>query len=197
MPGYANDKKRTITRLRRVEGQVRAIEQMVESDTYCIDILTQIAASTSALKSVALTLLDDHMNHCVREAAEKGVKRPTRRCRRPPRPSPGWFAPSSPCQAGPIGLGILVGMPGISNRLNGLGCHRTNKKCLRPTSVSQRHFHFFVRTEGVEPSRASAHCHLKTARLPFRHVRRQLERLAQLSARRNNGVLAQPLDPWA
>lgn len=45
---------------------------MVESDTYCIDILTQIAASTSALKSVALTLLDDHMNHCVREAAEKG-----------------------------------------------------------------------------------------------------------------------------
>ncbi|WP_339347600.1 metal-sensitive transcriptional regulator [Bifidobacterium apis] len=72
MPGYANDKKRTITRLRRVEGQVRAIEQMVESDIYCIDILTQIAASTSALKSVALTLLDDHMNHCVREAAEKG-----------------------------------------------------------------------------------------------------------------------------
>lgn len=70
--GYANDKKRTITRLRRVEGQVRAIEQMVESDAYCIDILTQIAASTSALKSVALTLLDDHMNHCVREAAEKG-----------------------------------------------------------------------------------------------------------------------------
>lgn len=72
LPGYASDKKRTITRLRRVEGQVRAIEQMVESDTYCIDILTQIAASTSALKSVALTLLDDHMNHCVRQAATKG-----------------------------------------------------------------------------------------------------------------------------
>ena len=72
LPGYANDKKRTITRLRRIEGQVRAIEQMVESDTYCIDVLTQIAASTSALKSVALTLLDDHMNHCVRQAAAKG-----------------------------------------------------------------------------------------------------------------------------
>lgn len=72
MPGYAADKKRTITRLRRVEGQVRAIEQMVESDAYCIDVLTQIAASTSALKSVALTLLDDHMNHCVRQAAAQG-----------------------------------------------------------------------------------------------------------------------------
>lgn len=72
MAGYTGDKKRTITRLRRVEGQVRAIEQMVESDAYCIDILTQIAASTNALKSVALTLLEDHMNHCVLEAAAKG-----------------------------------------------------------------------------------------------------------------------------
>ncbi|MEK0307298.1 metal-sensitive transcriptional regulator [Bifidobacterium favimelis] len=72
MAGYTGDKKRTITRLRRVEGQVRAIEQMVESDAYCIDVLTQIAASTNALKSVALTLLEDHMNHCVLEAAAKG-----------------------------------------------------------------------------------------------------------------------------
>lgn len=72
MAGYTGDKKRTITRLRRVEGQVRAIEQMVGSDAYCIDILTQIAASTNALKSVALTLLEDHMNHCVLEAAAKG-----------------------------------------------------------------------------------------------------------------------------
>lgn len=72
MAGYTGDKKRTITRLRRVEGQVRAIEEMVESDAYCIDILTQIAASTNALKSVALTLLEDHMNHCVLEAAAKG-----------------------------------------------------------------------------------------------------------------------------
>ncbi|AKV56184.1 copper-sensing transcriptional repressor CsoR [Bifidobacterium actinocoloniiforme DSM 22766] len=72
MAGYMNDKQRVITRLRRIEGQVRAIESMVESDTYCIDVLTQIAASTSALKSVALNILDDHMNHCVREAAQKG-----------------------------------------------------------------------------------------------------------------------------
>lgn len=93
-------------------------------------------------------------------------------------PSPAWSAPSNLCPTGPIGLGILVGVPGISNRLNSLGCHRTNKKCLRLTSVSRRHFHCFVRTEGVEPSRASAHCHLKTARLPFRHVRRQTEMIA-------------------
>ncbi|AFU70690.1 hypothetical protein BAST_0085 [Bifidobacterium asteroides PRL2011] len=110
MPGYANDKKRTITRLRRVEGQVRAIEQMVESDTYCIDILTQIAASTSALKSVALTLLDDHMNHCVREAAEKGGRGGRRedgggfRGHRPPGP---LLAPP-PRQPGLIRLGIAV-----------------------------------------------------------------------------------------
>ncbi|BDR52173.1 transcriptional regulator [Bombiscardovia nodaiensis] len=72
MAGYLNDKQRVITRLRRIEGQVRAIEKMVESDTYCIDVLTQIAASSSALRSVALNLLDDHMNHCVRQAAERG-----------------------------------------------------------------------------------------------------------------------------
>ncbi|BDR53957.1 transcriptional regulator [Bombiscardovia apis] len=72
MTGYVEDKKRVITRLRRIEGQVRAIEKMVENDTYCIDVLTQIAASSSALKSVALNILDDHMNHCVRQAAAKG-----------------------------------------------------------------------------------------------------------------------------
>ncbi|RBP99612.1 metal-sensitive transcriptional regulator [Bifidobacterium xylocopae] len=72
MAGYVSDKKRVVTRLRRIEGQVRAIEKMVESDAYCIDVLTQVAASTSALKSVALNILDDHMNHCVREAAAKG-----------------------------------------------------------------------------------------------------------------------------
>lgn len=70
--GYVHDKKKLVTRLRRIEGQVRAITSMVENDTYCIDILTQIAASNSALKSVALLLLDDHLNSCVATAAAKG-----------------------------------------------------------------------------------------------------------------------------
>ena len=70
MHGYDEDKAKVIARLRRIEGQVRAITQMVEDDKYCIDILTQISASNSALKSVALLLLDDHLNHCVRQGGE-------------------------------------------------------------------------------------------------------------------------------
>lgn len=72
MHGYDEDKAKVIARLRRIEGQVRAITQMVEDDKYCIDILTQISASNSALKSVALLLLDDHLNHCVRQASVQG-----------------------------------------------------------------------------------------------------------------------------
>lgn len=68
MHGYDEDKAKVIARLRRIEGQVRAITQMVEDDKYCIDILTQ----NSALKSVALLLLDDHLNHCVRQASVQG-----------------------------------------------------------------------------------------------------------------------------
>ena len=68
MHGYDEDKAKVIARLRRIEGQVRAITQMVEDDKYCIDILTQ----NSALKSVALLLLDDHLNHCVRQASIQG-----------------------------------------------------------------------------------------------------------------------------
>lgn len=65
-------KAKVIARLRRIEGQVRAITQMVEDDKYCIDILTQISASNSALKSVALLLLDDHLNHCVPAGVDSG-----------------------------------------------------------------------------------------------------------------------------
>lgn len=72
MHGYGEDKSKVIARLRRVEGQIRAVTQMVEDDTYCIDVLTQIAAANSALKSVALLLLDDHLNHCVRQATSEG-----------------------------------------------------------------------------------------------------------------------------
>lgn len=72
MQGYHGDKAKLTARLRRIEGQVRAIEQMVEDDKYCIDVLTQISAANSALKSVALLLLDDHLGHCVRQAAAEG-----------------------------------------------------------------------------------------------------------------------------
>ncbi|TFB69117.1 metal-sensitive transcriptional regulator [Cryobacterium glaciale] len=61
-----------LKRLRRLEGQARGIQGMVTEDKYCIDILTQISAMTSALQSVALGLLDDHLNHCVLEAASAG-----------------------------------------------------------------------------------------------------------------------------
>lgn len=69
MPGYTGTKEDYLKRLRRIEGQVRGISRMVEEDTYCIDILTQIAAATKALQAVSLGLLEDHMSHCVIHAA--------------------------------------------------------------------------------------------------------------------------------
>ena len=69
MQGYDGDKAKILARLRRVEGQVHAVAQMVEDDVYCIDVLTQISAATSALKAVSVMLVDDHLNHCVRQAA--------------------------------------------------------------------------------------------------------------------------------
>ena len=71
-PGYIGDKGALARRLARVEGQVRGVRGMVESEAYCIDVLTQIAAITRALDGVALKLLDDHTNHCVRGALEGG-----------------------------------------------------------------------------------------------------------------------------
>jgi DNA-binding FrmR family transcriptional regulator len=68
--GYTSDKDAYLKRLRRVEGQVRGLQRMVESDTYCIDVLTQISAATRALQGVALALLEDHLRHCVAQAAE-------------------------------------------------------------------------------------------------------------------------------
>lgn len=72
MPGYSDDKEAVLRRLRRVEGQVRGLQRMVEEDAYCIDVLTQISAATRALESVALQLLGDHLGHCVREAVAQG-----------------------------------------------------------------------------------------------------------------------------
>lgn len=68
-PGYHADKDAVLKRLRRIEGQVRGIERMVASDTYCIDVLTQVAAVTKALQTVAVKLVDDHLHHCVADAA--------------------------------------------------------------------------------------------------------------------------------
>lgn len=72
MHGYAKDKSALQRRMNRVEGQVRGIAKMIDEDRYCIDVLTQIAAVTSALESVALTLLDDHLGHCVTDAIHEG-----------------------------------------------------------------------------------------------------------------------------
>ena len=71
-PGYITSKDDYLRRLRRIEGQARGLQRMVDEDTYCIDILTQVSAMTSALRSVALGLLDDHLNHCVVDAAAAG-----------------------------------------------------------------------------------------------------------------------------
>lgn len=72
MVGYTGGKDELLKRLRRAEGQVRGIQRMVEEDTYCIDVLTQVSAATKALENVALSLLEDHLSHCVAEASSQG-----------------------------------------------------------------------------------------------------------------------------
>ena len=70
--GYTKDKDALVKRLHRIEGQVRGIERMIEDDRYCIDILTQISAVNTALESLALRILDDHVRHCVAGALTSG-----------------------------------------------------------------------------------------------------------------------------
>jgi DNA-binding FrmR family transcriptional regulator len=70
--GYTQDKNAYLKRLRRIEGQVRGLQRMVEEDVYCIDVLTQVSAVTRALQAVALGLLEDHLGHCVTQAVEQG-----------------------------------------------------------------------------------------------------------------------------
>ncbi|MFL6073730.1 MAG: metal-sensitive transcriptional regulator [Mycobacteriales bacterium] len=72
MPGYVANKEDYLKRLRRVEGQIRGLQRMVEDDTYCIDVLTQVSAATKALQAVALGLLEAHLGHCVAEAVAAG-----------------------------------------------------------------------------------------------------------------------------
>ncbi len=71
-PGYLDTKQAHLKRLRRIEGQVRGLQRMVEADTYCIDVLTQVSAVTRALESTALALLDEHLSHCVSNAIQNG-----------------------------------------------------------------------------------------------------------------------------
>ncbi|WP_067140977.1 metal-sensitive transcriptional regulator [Microtetraspora malaysiensis] len=72
MAGYSDTGQEHLRRLRRIEGQVRGLQRMVEEDKYCIDILTQVSAASRALQSFALALLDEHMAHCVADATAKG-----------------------------------------------------------------------------------------------------------------------------
>jgi DNA-binding FrmR family transcriptional regulator len=73
MAGYTGKKDEQLKRLRRIEGQIRGLQRMIESDQYCIDVLTQVSAATKALQSFALGLLDEHMHHCVTDAVTEGT----------------------------------------------------------------------------------------------------------------------------
>lgn len=79
MRGYEINKEDYLKRLARIEGQIRGLQRMVDEDKYCIDVLTQVNAASAALKSVALGLLDEHVRHCIREAAESGDETATDR----------------------------------------------------------------------------------------------------------------------
>jgi len=72
MPGYSGSKDAHLKRLRRIEGQVRGLQRQVENDTYCIDVLTQVSAATKALEAFALSLLEEHLHHCVATALQNG-----------------------------------------------------------------------------------------------------------------------------
>jgi CsoR family transcriptional regulator, copper-sensing transcriptional repressor len=72
VPGYSSDKEAIHARLARIEGQIRGLQRMIESDAYCIDVLTQVSAATRALEAVALELLGDHLRHCVHDAVLAG-----------------------------------------------------------------------------------------------------------------------------
>ena len=72
MVGYSSNKDDVLLRLRRIEGQVRGLQRLVDEDTWCIDVLTQISSVTKALQGVGVGLLDDHIRHCVRAAVQEG-----------------------------------------------------------------------------------------------------------------------------
>jgi CsoR family transcriptional regulator, copper-sensing transcriptional repressor len=71
-PGYVDNKQAHVRRLRRIEGQVRGLQRLVEADAYCVDVLTQVSAAKRALDAFALSLLDEHLGHCVADAIQQG-----------------------------------------------------------------------------------------------------------------------------
>jgi DNA-binding FrmR family transcriptional regulator len=71
-PGYHDSKDAHLKRLRRIEGQIRGLQRQVEQDTYCIDVLTQVSAATKALQAFALSMLEEHLAHCVADAVARG-----------------------------------------------------------------------------------------------------------------------------
>ena len=79
MPGYEMSKDQLLASLRRVDGQVRGLQQMIEADRYCVDVLTQISAVTKALQTVAVGMLDDHLRHCVADAVSAGGREADRK----------------------------------------------------------------------------------------------------------------------
>ena len=81
MAGYIDTKQDHLKRLRRIEGQIRGLQRMVEADQYCIDVLTQVSAATRALQSFSLGLLDEHMSGCVLDAAAQGGEEAERKIR--------------------------------------------------------------------------------------------------------------------
>lgn len=78
-PGYSSDKEAIQKRLRRIEGQIRGLQRMVDEDRYCINVLEQVSAVTRALQGVSLELLDDHLANCVLDAAKKGGEEANRK----------------------------------------------------------------------------------------------------------------------
>ena len=109
--GYSARKDNYTKRLRRIEGQVRGIAKMIDEDKYCIDVLTQISAVNSALQSVALGLLDEHLSHCVSHAVAGGGEEAERSWPRPRPRSPGWSGPDvhpgRSARARPVDVGRL------------------------------------------------------------------------------------------
>jgi DNA-binding FrmR family transcriptional regulator len=116
--GYAADKEALVKRLHRIEGQVRGIERMIEDDRYCIDVLTQISAATTALESLAFRILDEHVNHCVADALASGDPEEAERKSAELLAAVHRF--SELCQAGQPALDDLH-LPRVQRNDNGLG----------------------------------------------------------------------------
>ena len=140
MHGYTHDKDSYLRRLRRIEGQVRGLQRMIDEDKYCIDILTQVAAATKALQSVALGLLEEHLSHCVAQAMAEGgdgAADKVQRGRRRDRP-PGPVLRSGSRQMSQHVLEHDVGDQRDRDRRDDLECGRGAQQRLHRLQVRER-----------------------------------------------------------